>query len=174
METKIIRFVNLFYILLLINVLVYIFDEVLPPLVRVYTITNNHKQLSLSEEFKINKDLQYTLLVEDSTIENSEEKVLLVEVDEATYYRVRKGEHAFVYVTPIYKHIRFCLDAKHPVLNNINPFTYRFPLEIKHVLMPLFILVLCILGYKTKIFEVKFTVFLFTAIFSIVLKWMLR
>ncbi len=174
METKIIRFVNLFFIFLILNAFIYIFDEVLPPLVRIYTITNNHKQLSFSEEFKINKDLGYTLLVEDSTNKNSGEQVLLVEVDEASYFRAAKGDKAFVYVTPIFKHIRFCLDEKHPILKTANPFIYRYPLEIKNIVMPILILILSILGYKSKIFELKFTLFLFNGIFSIVLKWMLR
>jgi hypothetical protein len=85
METKITRFVDLFLIFLILNSAVYLFDEVLPPVVKIYTITNNHKQVSFTEELKINKDLAYALLVEDSLNVTESDRVLLVEVDEATY-----------------------------------------------------------------------------------------
>lgn len=174
METKITRFVDLFLIFLILNSAVYLFDEVLPPLVRIYTITNNHKQISFKEELKINKDLAFALLVEDSTNENIDDRVLLVEVDEPTYYRAEKGNKAYLYVTPIYKHVRFCLDEFHPILKNQNPFSYQYPLELKNILMPLFIIALAISGYKMRLFEAKFAIFLFTSIFAIVLRWLLR
>lgn len=66
MEAKITRFVNLFYVLLVLNATFYILDEVLPPQMGVYTVINNHKQVSFTEELKMNKDLEFTLLVEDS------------------------------------------------------------------------------------------------------------
>jgi len=174
MESKITRFVDLFLIFLILNSVIYLFDEVLPPVVKIYTITNNHKQISFKEELKINKDLVFALLVEDSTNENSEDRVLLVEVDEPTYFRAKKGNKAFLYVTPIFKHVRFCLDEFHPILKNQNPFSYRYPLELKNILMPLFIIVLAIFGYKLRLFEAKFAIFLFTSIFAVVLRWLLR
>jgi hypothetical protein len=102
------------------------------------------------------------------------DRVLLVEVDEATYYRAEKGNKAFLYITPIFNHVRFCLDEFHPVLKNQNPFNYRYPIELKNILMPLIIIGLAILGYKLNIFEAKFAIFLFTSIFAIVLKWLFR
>jgi len=174
METKITRFVNLFLIFLILNSVVYLFDEILPPVVKIYTITNNHKQVSFTEELKINKDLAYALLVEDSLNVDKDDRVLLVEVDEPTYYRAEKGDLAYLYFTPLYGHVRFCLDEKHPVLLNQNPYNFQYPLEIKHILMPLFIIVLAILGYKINLFEAKFAIFLFTSIFAVVLKWLFR
>lgn len=174
METKITRFVDLFLIFLILNSAIYLFDEVLPPVVKIYTITNNHKQVSFTEELKINKDLAFALLVEDSLNDTESDRVLLVEVDEATYYRAKKGNIAFLYFTPIYHHVRFCLDEFHPILKNQNPYNYRYTIELKNILMPLIIIGLAILGYKLNIFEAKFAIFLFTSIFAIVLKWLFR
>lgn len=175
METKITRFVDLFLVLLLTSAAIYVFDEVLPPRVGLYIITNNHKQIGFTEELKINRDLDYTLLVEDTfQNQNNEHKALLVEVDEATYFRAEKGDIAYVYTTPINKHIRFCLDEKHPVLRSNNPFHYQYPLDISNLFMPILIIIMSLLAYKTKIFEVKFATFMFTIIFAIVLKWFLR
>ena len=174
MEAKITRFVNLFYVLLVLNATFYILDEVLPPQMGVYTVINNHKQVSFTEELKMNKDLEFTLLVEDSLKEDSDRRVLLVEVDEATFFRTKVGSQVYVYETPLFHHIRFCIDDHNPVLKSTNPYNFRYPTEIQHFLMPLFIILLAILGYKLPGFEAKFALFLFTSILTIVLRWLMR
>lgn len=174
METKITRFVNLFLIFLILNSAVYLFDEILPPVVKVYTITNNHKQVSFTEELKVNKDLAYALLVEDSLNSDKDDRVLLVEVDEPTYYRAKKGDKAYLYFTPLHGLVRFCLDEKHPVLTTQNPYNFQYPLEVENLLMPLVIIGLAILGYKINLFEAKFAIFMFTSIFAVVLRWLFR
>lgn len=174
MEAKITRFVNLFYVLLVFNATIYVLDEVIPPQMGIYTVTNNHKQISFTEELKMNKDLEFTLLVEDSLKEDTDRRVLLVEVDEATFYRTKIGSRVYVYVTPLFHHIRFCIDDRHPILKNTNPFNFRYPTEIQHFVMPFFIILLSILGYKLPGFEPKFALFLFTSVLTIVLRWLMR
>ncbi len=174
MEVKINRFVDLFLSFLIIISLVHIFDEVLPAKVSFYQIAENHKSLSFTEELKINKDLSFSLLVEDTSSLDEDLKVLLVEVDEGTYLRAKVGERAFVYFTPIYKKIRFCIDESHPVLKGKNPLNFRFPLDIIHFIMPILILIMSLIGYKIPHFEFKFPLFLFASVFAIVLQWFLR
>lgn len=174
MEAKITRFVNLFYVFLVLNSTSYILDEVLPPQMGVYTVTNNHKQVSFTEELKMNKDLEFTLLVEDSFQEDADRRILLVEVDEATFYRTKIGARVYVYVTPLFHHIRFCIDEHHPILKSSNPYNFRYPTELKNFAMPLFIILMAMLGYKLPGFEAKFALFLFSSVLTIVLRWLMR
>jgi hypothetical protein len=174
MEAKITRFVNLFYVFLVLNSTSYILDEVLPPQMGVYTVTNNHKQVSFTEELKMNKDLEFTLLVEDSLQEDADRRILLVEVDEATFYRTKIGARVYVYVTPLFHHIRFCIDEHHPILKSSNPYNFRYPTELKNFAMPLFIILMAMLGYKLPGFEAKFALFLFSSVLTIVLRWFMR
>lgn len=174
MEAKITRFVNLFYVFLVLNSTSYIMDEVLPPQMGVYTVTNNHKQVSFIEELKMNKDLEFTLLVEDSLQEDADRRILLVEVDEATFYRTKIGARVYVYVTPLFHHIRFCIDEHHPILKSSNPYNFRYPTELKNFAMPLFIILMAMLGYKLPGFEAKFALFLFSSVLTIVLRWLMR
>lgn len=174
MEAKITRFVNLFYVFLVLNSTSYIMDEVLPPQMGVYTVTNNHKQVSFIEELKMNKDLEFTLLVEDSFQEDADRRILLVEVDEATFYRTKIGARVYVYVTPLFHHIRFCIDEHHPILKSSNPYNFRYPTELKNFAMPLFIILMAMLGYKLPGFEAKFALFLFSSVLTIVLRWLMR
>lgn len=174
MEAKITRFVNLFYVFLVLNSTSYILDEVLPPQMGVYTVTNNHKQVSFTEELKMNKDLEFTLLVEDSLQEDADRRILLVEVDEATFYRTKIGARVYVYVTPLFHHIRFCIDEHHPILKSSNPYNFRYPTELKNFAMPLFIILMAMLGYKLPGFEAKFALFLFSSVLTIVLRWLMR
>lgn len=174
MEIKLTRFVGLFLVLLSFNATLNIADEVLSPIVRLYSITNSEQSVSLDQEFKVNKHLDFALLLIDTFGENTEDNVLLVEVDESTYYRAKEGDKAFVYTTPIFKNIRFCLDENHPVLTNINPYVYKYPRELRHFGLPIFVLILAIWTYKLKTFEFKFAFFVFTSIFSIIQQWFFR
>lgn len=174
MEEKINRFANLFFTILVVNALVYICDEALPAHVRLYRVTQNYKTLSFSEELKINKDLDFTLLLEDTLADDKELSVLLVEVDEATCKMAKPGDYCWVYLTPIFKHVRFCLHENSKVLRSESALNYRYPWSITHFMMPLLIMSMSIVGYKNQNFEVKFPMFLFATVFAVVQKWFLR
>lgn len=122
----------------------------------------------------MNKDLEFTLLVEDSFQEDADRRILLVEVDEATFYRTKIGARVYVYVTPLFHHIRFCIDEHHPILKSSNPYNFRYPTELKNFAMPLFIILMAMLGYKLPGFEAKFALFLFSSVLTIVLRWLMR
>jgi hypothetical protein len=174
MEIKLTRFVGLFLVLLSFNATLNIADEVLSPIVRLYSITNSEQSVSIDQEFKVNKHIDFALMLTDTFSGNKENQVLLVEVDEGTYYRAKEGDKAFVYITPIFNKIRFCLDENHPVLANANPFVYKYPREISHFGLPIFVLILAIWTYKMETFEFKFAFFVFTSIFSIIQQWFFR
>ena len=174
MEIKLTRFVGLFLVLLSFNATLNIADEVLSPIVRLYTITNSEQSVSIDQEFKVNKHIDFALMLMDTLSGKKENQVLLVEVDEGTYYRAKEGDKAFVYITPIFNKIRFCLDENHPVLAKINPYVYKYPRELSHFGLPIFVLLLAIWTYKLQTFEFKFAFFVFTSIFSIIQQWFFR
>lgn len=174
MEAKLTRFVGLFLVLLCFNALLNMADEVLSPEVREYTITNSEQSVSLDQDFKVNKHLDYALTMLDSNSTEDENKLLLVEVDEATYYRAKEGDLAYVFFTPFFKKIRFCLDEKNPVLKQSNPWVYRYPREVENFIFPILILVLALWSYKLETFEYKFAFFMFSSIFSIIQQWFFR
>ena len=63
MEIKLTRFVGLFLVLLSFNATLNIADEVLSPNVRLYFISNSEQSVSLDQQFKVNKHLDFALLL---------------------------------------------------------------------------------------------------------------
>lgn len=170
MEVKLSRFASLLAILFCLISLLHILDEVLPSTVRHMQIANTDLALDLQEEIKINKHLDFSIVL----TEQSTGKVIQVEVDEATYYRVTPGQMAYVFLTPIYHNARFALEHNSPVFNSTNPFKFRPPFEFRHIFLPVIIFGMSILVYKSRRFEVKLTLFLFTTIISIILQWLYK
>ena len=76
-------------------------------------VANTDVALDIQEEIKINKQLDFSLVLIDS----QSGQVIQVEVDEATYYRVAPGQSAYVYLTPIYKNARFALESNYVSAN---------------------------------------------------------
>ncbi|MCL9980110.1 MAG: hypothetical protein NBV77_01560 [Bacteroidia bacterium] len=170
MEVKLSRFASLLAVLFCFISLLHILDEVLPPLIKNMEVANTDLALDLQEEIKINKQLDFSLILTDPQTG----QVIQVEVDEATYYRVTPGQMAYVYLTPIYLNARFALESNNTTFQYISPFKFRPPFQIRHILLPILIFGLSILVYKTQKFEVKLALFLFTTIISIILQWLYK
>jgi len=170
MEVKLSRFTSLLSVLFCVIALIHVLDEVLPSVIKNMEVANTDVALDIQEEIKINKQLDFSLVLIDS----QSGQVIQVEVDEATYYRVAPGQSAYVYLTPIYKNARFALESNNPIFKTTNPYKINRPFQIKNIVLPLLILGLSILVYKTEKFEVKLTLFLFTTIISIILQWLYK
>lgn len=170
MEVKLSRFASLLAILFCFISLLHILDEILPPLIKSMVVAKTDLALDLQEEIKINKHLDFSLVLTD----DNTGQVIQVEVDEDTYYRVMPGQLAYVYLTPIYHNARFALESNHSTFNKISPFQFRPPFELRHIFLPILIFVLSILVYKSQRFEIKLTLFLFTTIISIILQWLYK
>jgi len=99
MEVKLSRFTSLLSVLFCVIALIHVLDEVLPSVIKNMEVANTDVALDIQEEIKINKQLDFSLVLIDS----QSGQVIQVEVDEATYYRVAPGQSAYVYLTPIYK-----------------------------------------------------------------------
>lgn len=170
MEVKLSRFASLLAVLFCFISLLHILDEILPPIIKNMEVAKTDLALDLQEEIKINKHLDFSLVLTD----NSTNEVIQVEVDEATYYRVTPGQTAFVYLTPIYLKARFALESNNVMFHSQSPFKFRPPFKVGHVFLPILIFGLSILVYKTEKFEVKLALFLFTTIISIILQWLYK
>jgi hypothetical protein len=170
MEVKLSRFASLLAVLFCFISLLHILDEVLPPIIKNMEVAKTDLALDLEEEIKINKQLDFSLVLTDQLTG----EVIQVEVDEATYYRVVPGQMAYVYLTPIYLKARFALESNNIIFNSISPFKFRPPFQISHILLPILVFGLSILVYKSHKFEVKLALFLFTTIISIILQWLYK
>jgi len=170
MEVKLSRFASLLAVLFCFISLLHILDEVLPPLIKNMVVAKTDLALDLQEEIKINKHLDFSLVLTDEVTH----QVIQVEVDEATYYRVTPGQMAYVYLTPIYNNARFALESNNNTFKYISPFQFRPPFQMRHIFLPMLIFGLSILVYKTQRFEIKLTLFLFTTVISIILQWLYK
>jgi hypothetical protein len=170
MEVKLSRFASLLAVLFCFISLLHILDEILPPVIKSMEVAKTDLALDLQEEIKINKHLDFSLVLTDQKTG----EVIQVEVDEATYYRVTPGQMAYVYLTPIYLKARFALESNNTIFQSLNPFKFRPPFQLSHVFLPILIFALSILVYKTQKFEVKLALFLFTTIISIILQWLYK
>ncbi len=171
MEFKLTRFVNLISAIIAFVALLHILDEALHPNIKLGVIVDNRIEVPLRESFRINNNVDYTTLV---ITEEKQGFPYIVEISEKQFFELNTGDTLVVFKSPIYQKVRTVITFKNLSQTEKIKFEYLdYPRSISTFLFPLLLLVFSILAWKIEEFYLKFAVFLFNVIFSIVVQWLL-
>lgn len=171
MEIKLTRFVSLISALIAFVALLHILDEALHPIIKLGEIVDNRIEVPLKESFRINNNNDYTTLVKT---EENQDFPFIVEITEKQFFEFKTGDTLVVFKSPIYHKVRRVKSYNELTSKEKSRFMHLdYSRKIHTFIFPLLIIVFSILSWKIQEFHLKFAVFLFNIIFSVVVQWML-
>lgn len=171
MELKLTRFVSLISALIAFVALLHILDEALHPKINLGVVVDNRIEVPLRESFRINNNVDYTTLVKT---EQDQDFPFIVEITEKQFFELNTGDTLVVFKSPIYQKVRSVINYKTLSTKEKKRYEYLdYSRSIYTFIFPLLLLVFSILSWKIQEFYLKFAVFLFNIIFSIVVQWLL-
>lgn len=172
MEFKINRLATLFAFLFLFIAIFHFSVELLSPRVHLYCVLNHQKPENLQTEYDIKDFTLNSLFVKCLDSVEPALKYRQVEMDEDVYFRLKEGDSLYLYFTPYKLEARALLDQHQSQFHSLkNPSDFRYPLQLKYIVLPTLVVLLSLLVIFLPYFEIKIALFMFDVIVLMVLQW---